>query len=108
MQMRVLHKWGMAVLACMALSACQTTGEVDAKLRAALPGVCSAGETSYVTFTAYVDGGGKVSANTKARVEAAYGSLHGLCADIDNVTAAQVFAASALLAVRLQGIGKET
>lgn len=93
-------------LCCATLSACQTTGDLDAKLRATLPSVCSAGETSYVTFTAYVDGGGKVSANTKARVEAAYASLHGLCADVDNATTTQVLAASALLAARLQNIGK--
>lgn len=81
-----------AVLASLAMSACQTTS-----LQQTLAQTCSAGETAHLAFIAFAEAGA-VSERTVEREAAAYAALAPLCDDPANATNTELIvrAASAL------------
>ena len=72
-------------VAAFGLSACQSTGSIDTGIRNSLPQVCSAGDTAYAVLQPFIVAD-KLKPETAAAAQAAYESLHRLCANKDTAT----------------------
>lgn len=88
--------------AAFVLSACTTTGSIDAAIKNSLPKTCALLETAHAAFIA-ASVSGNIKASTIAKEKAAYDGVHVICADPGSVTAvnALVVAATAYATVSL-------
>lgn len=88
--------------AAFGLSACQSTGSIDTGIRNSLPQVCSAGETAYAVLQPFI-AADELKPKTAAAAQAAYESLHQLCANKETATLAStlVAASSAYLTITM-------
>jgi hypothetical protein len=88
--------------AAFGLSACQSTGSIDAGIRNSLPQVCSAGETAYAVLLPFI-AADRLKPKTAAAAEAAHQSLQQVCANKDTATLAStlVAASSAYLTISI-------
>lgn len=91
-----------AAAAGFVLSACTTTGSIDAAIQKNLPQVCSAAATAHSAFVV-VASTGNLKPSTVAREAAAWKGLEAICADPSSVTAATalVKAAEAYAAITI-------
>jgi len=72
--------------AAFALSACTTTGSIDAAIQKNLPQICSAAATAHSAFVV-VASTGNIKPRTVAREAAAWAALETVCKDPGSVTA---------------------
>ena len=84
------------------LSACTTTGSIDTAIKANLPRTCSLIQTAHAAFVAASVAGG-IKPSTIRKEDAAYAGAMVVCADPENVTAANalVLAATAYATISL-------
>lgn len=89
-------------VAAFGLSACQSTGSIDAGIRNSLPQVCSAGQTAFAVLQPFIVAD-RLKPKTTAAAQAAYQSLQALCANKDTATLAStlVAASSAYLTISI-------
>lgn len=90
----------------LALSGCQTTGDIDTTIRTELPKTCARIDTAYAAFS-IVASAGKVRASTVAKVDRAYDATRVICADPSQVTVANALLIAANAYVVLVGGLKE-
>jgi hypothetical protein len=88
--------------AAVALSACTTTGSIDTAIKKNLPATCNLIQTGHAAFIA-ASASGNIKASTIRKEAAAYEGAMVVCADPENVTAANalVLAATAYATISL-------